>query len=204
MKTLAEKPKANIETLFYENFSNNNAGWEIVNNDTEAAVITENGYEIKNTDLDEWKRYTLFPNMDSKKNIRMRCTLEIIPGLSIGQIGIMWGFNEKHHQLNRFCISTSGSGCTIMHFEKNHRPVFYRFYDPFFSIGNTKEVAFEIREINNYFFFRINKQLVYIGHTSHFADLGSGFGFYVDPGVAASVKKIKIDRAISNKVFSLN
>ena len=190
--------------LFYEDFSNNKANWEITKNEAETSTITENGYELKNTDQDRWHHFSVFPKIGNLKNIRIRCLLEVNELSSLGQIGIIWGFDKTLRRLNRFCISSSGNGCSIMHFERNHRPVFYRFFDPFFSIEKTRKVFFEIRERDNYFFFRINKKLVYIGHISNFADLGEGFGIYLDPGVSATVKKIKITKAILNRAFSLS
>lgn len=206
-------------SLFFDNFSNNNSGWEITNSDSETAIINENGYQLTNHTSERWMRYTLFPKIGDRKNLLIQCELEIDEHSDLGQIGILWGFNESHTRLNRFCISSSGNGCTIMHFNNNHRPVFFRFFDPFFSIDKnsglaigesglkrtgTRKVSFEIRECNNYFFFRINKKLAYIGHVSHFADMGEGVGFYVDPGVSATIKKLKISRLTSSKAFSLN
>ena len=204
MKTITPKLITQNPTLFYENFSNNNANWEITQNDKESAAITTNGYELKNTDEDVWHHFSVFPEIGNTKNIRMRCLLEIDPKSDLGQIGIIWGFDQKMSNLNRLCISTNGTGCSVLHFTKNHCPVFFRFFDPFFSIGKTNKVLFEVREYKNYYFFRINKKLAYVGHVSHFADEGNGFGIYIDPGVSASVKKIKISRTTSNTVFSLN
>jgi hypothetical protein len=64
--------------------------------------------------------------------------------------------------------------------------------------------VFELRESNDYWFFRINKQLVYIAHRIHFASIGAGVGFYLDPGVTISIKKLQISRRGLSKAFSLN
>jgi hypothetical protein len=72
------------------------------------------------------------------------------------------------------------------------------------KIDTSQPVLLEILQREDYWYFRINKKLVYITHQIHMAGLGSGIGFYVDPGVSINVKKLKVSKRGVNKAFSLN
>jgi hypothetical protein len=193
-----------FQVILKDEFIDNRHGWELTNSNTEIAALTDQGYSLENKDIDSWHHFSLFPKVDSLKNLLIQCRIEIDSKAGPGQCGIIWGFDSKLRRLNRFCFSTKGRGCTVMHYEKNHRPVFHRFYDPFFNIDTSKPILLEIRESNDYWFFRINKQLVYIAHQIHFAEKGNGIGFYLDPGVSIRVKKLQVSQKGLSKAFSLN
>lgn len=191
--------------IIKDDFSDNRYGWEIVDSTKEMAHFTTEGYVLANKDLDQWHHFSLYPAAVSLKDILIRCRFEIDSDSGCGQIGLIWGFDSKMTQLNRFCLSAAGRGCSILHFERNHRPVFHRFYDPFIDIGSeNRTVVLEIRESNGYWFFRVNKQLVYVAHEIHFASKGAGVGFYLDPGVKACIKKLWMAKRPLNKAFSLS
>ena len=193
-----------FEMILKDDFIDNRHGWELSNKNSEKAEITENGYQLENKDSDSWHHFSIFPKIESLKNVLIQCRIELNSHEGPGQFGLIWGFDQKLSRLNRFCLSTEGRGCSVLHFEKNHRPVFHRYYDPFFKIDLSMPVVFELRESNDYWFFRINKQLVYMAHQIHFASIGAGVGFYLDPGVAISIKKLQISRRGLSKAFSLN
>ena len=205
MKNQKTADKLNpFDIILKDDFIDNRNGWELSNKDTEKAEIAENGYQLENKDSGNWHHFSIFPKVSSLKNVLIQCRIEIDKHEGPGQFGLIWGFDQKLSRLNRFCFSAEGRGCSIMHFEKNHRPVFHRYYDPFLKIDLNKPVILELRESNDYWFFRVNKQLVYIAHQVHFASLGNGIGFYLDPGVGISVKKLQVSRRGLSKVFSLN
>ena len=202
MKNLSSTP---AEHIIKDDFIDNRYGWEIVDSDKETAMLTCDGYLLNNKDKDRWHHFSLFPDLTSLKGIAIKCKLEIESDSGVGQVGLIWGFDTKMSQLNRFCISAAGKGCSIIHFERNHRPVFHRFYDPFINIGTLSQTAvLEVREANGYWFFRVNQQLVYIAHEIHFAAKGAGIGFYLDPGVRVRIKKLRVARRPSSKAFSSN
>lgn len=198
------KYKSNTAYIIKDNFSDNRYGWEVVDSPTEKAAIARKGYVLENRNTQRWHHFSLFPALASLRDISIRCSMEIAADSGMGQMGLMWGYNEKLHQINRFCLSTSGIGCSVMHFERNHLPVFHRFYDPFVQINTNKPVMLEVREGKGYWYFRMNKQLVYIGHQIHFSNKGSGMGFYLDPGVKIRISTFEVTQRYANKVFSLN
>lgn len=203
-QNLAEQFESSLY-IIKDDFLDNRNGWQLVDSDKETALITPNGYMLVNKDLEHWHHFSLYPELASLKNLHIKCQLEIDADSGLGQIGLIWGFDKNLNRLNRFCMSSAGKGCSVMHFERNHRPVFHRFYDPFVSIGTLASTAvLEIREANGYWFFRVNKQLVYIGHEIHFATKGSGVGFYLDPGVKAVIKKLRVSRRLLSKASSSN
>jgi hypothetical protein len=191
--------------IINDDFTDNRYSWEIVSSTKENAIISSNGYEIENKDKDRWHHFSLFPDIDSLKGIVIKCKLEVDVNSGLGQVGLIWGFDKSMSRLNRFCVSAEGKGSSVIHFEKNHRPVFHRFYDPFVDSGLFfRPAILEIREKNGYWFFRVNKQLVYIAHEVHFANKGVGFGFYVDPGVKVRVKKLRVYKQLASKAVSSN
>jgi len=193
------------EPIIVDDFIDNRNGWEIVDSDKETAQLTPEGYLLNNKDSDRWHHFSLYTGLSSLKDVAIKCKLEIDEASAVGQIGLIWGFDKNFSRLNRFCMSATGKGCSVMHFERNHRPVFHRFYDPFVDLGLLSRTAvLEIRETNGYWFFRVNKQLVYIAHEVHFAAKGAGIGFYLDPGVIVRVKKLRVTRHPISKVFSSN
>jgi len=203
-QNLANTPTP-ADDIINDNFIDNRYGWEIVDSSKETAALTPDGYEIENKDKDRWHHFSLFPEIDSLKGIVIKCKLEVDVNSGLGQVGLIWGFDKSMSRLNRFCVSAEGKGSSVIHFEKNHRPVFHRFYDPFVDSGLFfRPAILEIREVNGYWFFRVNKQLVYIAHEVHFANKGVGFGFYVDPGVKVRVKKLRVYKRLASKVFSSN
>ena len=205
MKNQKTADKLNpFDIILKDDFIDNRNGWELSDKDTEKAEIAENGYKLENKDSGNWHHFSIFPKVSLLKNVLIQCRIEIDKHEGPGQFGLIWGFDQKLSRLNRFCFSAEGRGCSIMHFEKNHRPVFHRYYDPFFKIDLSRPVIIELRESNDYWFFRVNKQLVYIAHQVHFGSLGTGIGFYLDPGVGISVKKLQVSRRGLSKVFSLN
>jgi hypothetical protein len=196
---------ATPDYIMNDDFEDNRYGWEIVSSTRETAIITPKGYQLENKDKDRWHHFSLFPEIDSLKDIVIKCRIEVDVDSGLGQVGIIWGFDKSMTRLNKFCLSAQGKGCSIAHFEKNHRPIFHRFYDPFIDSGLFyRSAVLEIREANGYWFFRVNKQLVYIAHQIHFAHKGVGLGFYLDPGVIARVKKLHVYRRPVNKAFSSN
>ena len=190
--------------IIKDDFIDNRNGWELVESEKETAVFTQKGYLLANKDTDRWHHFSLYPEISSLKNLHIKCQLEVDINSGLGQIGLIWGFDKKSNRLNRFCLSAQGKGCSIMHFERDHRPVFHRFYDPFMDVDLSKPVVMEIREANDYWFFRINKKLVYIGHQTHFAGKGGGVGFYLDPGVVARIKGLRVYKRPISKAFSSN
>ena len=203
MKQIKTHDKESIVVLT-EDFSDNRLGWELTQNQTESASITESGYHLKNSSMSHWHHFSIFPGIASLQNTRIQCRIEIDPNSGPGQMGLIWGFDKKMSRLNRFCLSTEGRGCSVLHFQKNHQPVFHRFYEPFVAINRAKPVVLGIAEKYGYWSFYINKKLVYIGHQIHFSHLGNGIGFYLDPGVSITVQKIRITQKKTNKAFSLN
>lgn len=188
----------------YERFEANLIGWEEVDNKDEYAAIEANGYILKNKDIHHWHHFSLFMLVPEQTGLYMRAIIEVDPESGPGQFGLLWGYNEKVSRLNRFCLSAAGKGTSIVHFERNHRPVFYRYYDHFTSFDTRKPVLLEIREHKGYFCFSVNRRTVYLAHCSHFADLGNGVGFYLDPGVSIRVKKFQVAQLVSpNTTFSL-
>lgn len=202
-QNLAEQFESSLY-IIKDDFLDNRNGWQLVDSDKETAMITPNGYKLVNKDIERWHHFSLYPELVSLKNLHIKCQLEIDADSGLGQIGLIWGFDKNLNRLNRFCMSTAGKGCSVMHFERNHRPVFHRFYDPFMDIDLSKPIVMEIREANDYWFFRINKKLVYIGHQTHFAAKGGGVGFYLDPGVVARIKGLRVSKRPISKAFSSN
>lgn len=194
-----------LQNRLYEDFQANFRGWQEVDNKEEFASIDMDHYILKNRDIDRWHHFSLFPDIPEVTGLYIRTLISIDPESHPGQFGLIWGFDPKMKRLNRFTLTSTGKGASVVHFERNHRPVFHRFYDHYFSVNTEKRILMEIREDSGYFYFTINRRLAYIGHTSHFVNNGYGVGFYLDPGVSIKVKKLQVATIVKpDTVFSLN
>jgi hypothetical protein len=191
-----------FQVILRDDFTDNRHGWEITNSALESAALKEEGYCLENKDRDNWHHFSIVPGLESFKDVLIQCRIEVDPKAGPGQLGLIWGFDQNLRHLNRFCFSSGGRGCTVMHFQRNHRPVFHQFYDPFFQIDLSRPVLMEMRKKNGYWLFRINKERAYIGHQSHFSSLGTGIGFYLDPGVSIRVKTLQVSRLVLSKASS--
>ena len=190
------------QTLLFEKFQNNQNEWEIVDAIDETAYIDEEGYHVSNKNENRWHHFSIHPLISTSKDRIVQCIIELEECNAYGQFGLMWGFDKSLKRVNRFSIPVNGKGSSIVQFEKNHKNIFYGFYEPYVSIDPNQPILFEISRVDRYYFFRVNKQLVYISHIAHFTDMGRGIGFYLEPGIKICVKKLRISNLTKNTISS--
>ena len=96
---------ATPDYIINDDFTDNRYGWEIVSSTKETAIITSKGYQLENKDKNRWHHFSLFPELESLKDIVIKCRIEVDVDSGLGQVGIIWGFDKSMTRLNKFCLS---------------------------------------------------------------------------------------------------
>ena len=192
------------DTLFEDDFSNNVAGWETIEDDDEKARIENKHYFMENKTDCRWMFYHKELQHGFPKNFVINTEIEILDYNGYGQFGLVWGFTKPHHVLNRFVISAEADRFTISRFEKNHNRTFHRYSGAYQkSVPGNQKCFLSLMLLEDYYYFFLHEysRPVYICHRSHLHSEGNRFGFYVEPGIIIWAKNIKIQRIITKPGF---
>jgi len=192
------------EKVVYDSlFVPEQSSWEIVDNESEKTYIENNHYYIENLTQSRWNYYKHKMPDHTGDNWVITSNIEILSKDQFSQFGLVWGFNEKKEYLNRFAISADGNRAVVMCFQKDHNRVFHRFQKTFTKHKNENTFELTICKLNNYFYFLLNRELIYICEKSHFAERGPYFGYYIEPGLkirssSISVNKLVVEEELEN------
>jgi hypothetical protein len=195
-----------IQSVFKETFSSNKRKWEMVQNESETAEINEGNYWMKNKSMSDWNYYKTKSSLKQNQDFILESDIELVEKEdAYGHFGLVWGFDEKLENLNRFTISADGRRALIMHFEKDHNRVFHRFH-----IRNTskyhinKKIRFSLIKLGDYFHFLINKEKIYCAHVSLFCKTGNFIGFYIEPALSIKSDYIELKKMKTKKLMVAN
>jgi len=188
------------EIVFEDNFKNNIANWEINKNLKEQSFIKDGYYWMENKDDHNWHYFKNVSPLKRGENFIIDTDIEIMSPDNIGHIGLVWGFDDKLEQLNRFCISGDGDRLLVTNFERNNLSIFHRYQSWRQKIDTKMPIRLSIIKIDKYFHFLINEKLVYSCNGKHFTDRGPLFGYYIEPGILIRSSKMKITRLITKAV----
>ncbi len=181
-----------------ETFINNKRKWEEIDIESEKAIIKDGYYWMSNTSRNRWNFYKTKTSLRKGQDFIIETIIELEKKEDVyGHFGLVWGFDEDRKYLNRFTLSADGKRALIMHYEKDHHRIFHRFQNrklPKFNMK--KSVRFTIIKLEDYFYFFINKQKIYVAHASAFCANGSFIGYYIEPQLSMKsnffeVKKVK-------------
>lgn len=182
------------DTIFEDDFSNNVAGWEIIEDEDEKACIQKRHYFMENKSKTRWMFYQKELQRGFPKNFVINTEIEILDYKGYGQFGLLWGFSKPHHVLNRFVVSAEADRFTVSRFEKNHHHTFHRFSGAYEkSVPGSQKCFLSVMLLEDYFYFFLHEysRPVYMCHRSHMHSEGNRFGFYVEPGIIIRAKNIK-------------
>jgi hypothetical protein len=204
-------PLANVlheEIVLEDDFNSHHEGWEIIKDEEEQAFIKDSYYWMENTSISRWMFYHKKMPLNLDENFIIKASIELLHNKQgYGQFGLVWGFDKKHSQLNKFVVSSNTSRFTISDFEKDHAFANHRFSgkyekDPF----SKNEQFFSIVKLEDYYYFFLNghSKPVYVTHVSQMGQSGDRFGFYVEPGLMIRCNKISVKRLIVDPNFEHN
>lgn len=183
------------ELLFSEKFTDNTRNWEETDIESEYAAVGNNGYTMENRGDTNWTFYHLPMPLLKEDHFSLQVRLVVKDNGQEGEFGIAWGFGKKPELLNRFALSSDGRRCTVCCFEKNHRRIFHAFHALLRPVKR-KEYQLSITKAGAYYLFRLNGELLYIGHEHHFTWQGNRMGFYVEPGLKIVAKEFVLERLV--------
>jgi len=195
------------DVLFEDDFDNNIAGWEIIENEDEKSFLGKSHYFMENKTDSRWMFYHKELSKPFPKNFIINTEIEVLEHHGYGQFGLIWGFGKPHHILNRFVVSAETNRFTVMRFEKDHNKTFHRFSGSFEKLEPKSNKYFlSVMLLDDYYYFFLHQfgRPVYICHKSHMHSEGNRFGFYVEPGVIIRSDSIKVQRIITKPDFDGN
>ena len=120
--------------------------------------------------------------------------IELLSRNEFGHFGLVWGFDQSREYVNRFTLSADGIRGLVMHFQKDHQRVFHRFQKEYSEAQTDGYVDFGLLKIDTYYYFLLNKQLMYVCEQSHFANQGNYFGYYLEPGLQIRSSYMTVNR----------
>lgn len=195
------------DIIFEDDFSNNVAGWETIEDEDEKAYVQKGHYFMENSSAYRWMFYHKELQKQFPRNFIINTEIELLQFNDYGQFGLIWGFTKPHHILNRFAVSADDERFTVSRFEKDHQRIFHRYsgsYEKTEMSGN--KFFLSLMLLNDYYYFFLHEygRPVYICHRSHLHAEGNRFGFYVEPGIIIRAKNIKVQRLITRNNFDGN
>jgi hypothetical protein len=195
-----------VQSLFKETFVNNKRKWEVVENESETSEIRDGNYWMKNKTISDWNYYKTKSIVKQNQDFILETDIELVEKEdAYGHFGLVWGFDDKVENLNRFTLSADGKRALIMHFEKDHNRVFHRFH-----IRNTskypinKKIRFSLIKLGDYFHFLINKEKIYCAHVSVFSKNGNCMGFYIEPGLSIKSDYFELKKMKTKELLVAN
>lgn len=183
-----------LETVLKESFIDNKKKWEQLDTPSELATIQDGAYQIENRTKSRWNFYKQKFPIRPKEDFMITASFEIGQQSLFGHCGWIWGFNTEFETLNKFTTSVTGSH-VIMHFERNHKKRFHHFYNMKEGPNReTKIIRLSVVKIKAYYYFLSQENIIYVAHESHFSDVGSHFGIYVEPQMNIKVRQLQVKR----------
>ncbi|MFN5335380.1 MAG: hypothetical protein ACK5BV_09355 [Bacteroidota bacterium] len=185
-----------MQQVLQENFLTENNGWEITHKPEERAFIMNRHYWMENLTASRWMYYKKKMPFKKNENWTLQTEIELLSKEEHGHFGLVWGFDQEFDRLNRFTVSADGERGLVMHFQKDHHWVKHRYQKTFSSPLSTKKVHLTILKMEDYFYFLVNRKMMYMCERSNFADMGPYFGYYVEPGLFIRSSQISLERII--------
>lgn len=185
------------QIVFNDLFHPGLSSWEITSKPEEQSYIRNGYYWMENKSDNHWMYYKNKMPLMPSDDFFIDTQLDLLSDRGYGYFGLCWGFDEDKEVLNRFTLSADGERCTVIHFQKDHNRVFHRFQvKTNLQLKNTT-IGLSILKIQNYYYFLLNKKLVYCCDVTRFAQQGPYFGYYVEPGLFIRSPYMTVERLIS-------
>lgn len=178
-----------------ERFAPGTTGWERVQNEDEHTFIEKGHYWMENRSDTRWMYYKYKLPLKRNDDWMLRTEVELMRREGYGHYGLVWGFDEDREHLNRFTVSADGRRCLVMHFQKDHHVVYHR-YQKRLSRPLQGKVELGILKIGSYYYFLLNRELVYVCEASAFAAEGPYAGYYTEPGIFIRSSCFKAERLV--------
>ncbi len=154
---------------------------------------------MENLTESRWNYYKNKMPANIGENWMIETSIELLSRDQYGHFGIVWGFDDDREHLNRFTISADGERGVVMHFQKDHHRVYHRYQKNFSDLSTSYPVNLAVLKLDNYFYFLVERQLMYICEQSHMANEGNGFGYYIEPGLFIRSSYMTVNRLTLNE-----
>jgi hypothetical protein len=185
-----------LQPALQEHFLTEHNGWEITQKADERAFILHQHYWMENMTETRWMYYKKKMPFKANENWLLQTEIELLSRDEHRHFGLVWGFDEEFDRLNRFTVSADGERGLVMQFQKDHQWVKHRFQKLFTPTLYLGKVHLSILKLEDYFYFLVNKKLMYMCERSNFSSTGSYFGYYVESGLFIRSPYIGLDRII--------
>ena len=176
--------------------------WEITQKPEEQSFIDQGYYWMENRSYRRWMYYSYKLPLKPGEDWVLHTQMELLSSDGLGHYGLVWGYGKDLYNLNRFTVSADGERCVVMHFNKDHYVVHHRFHKRMDKPFDTEKITLTIMKIRNYYYFMLNKEILYISESSVFAADGPYAGYYVEPGLFVRSPCFKAERLITKNVVA--
>lgn len=180
--------------IINESFGANINTWEIVDTQDEEAYIKDHYYWMHNRTDAQWNYYKIKSSIEKHNSWLMYTEIQLLSMDEFGHYGLVWGFDQHREHLNRFTVSADRERALLLHFEKDHRRIFYRHQHNFKTDKTRSVISLMIVKAGDYLHFYIDDILIYISHQQHFANEGPYFGYYIEPGLFIRSNRFELYR----------
>ena len=177
------------ETIFADNFSNNNIGWVTgISPDNCYISKIENGVmEITSRCKGIYPSYWMTRVIDQTRNFEIETDLLFVQGESDNGISLVWGKDDNYNRFN-FEISNNGY-YKIFQFNGNYTNL--KDWTASDLVKKTDWNKVTIRKIDSRYYFYLNEKLIY---TSDFYPFfGNQIGFQDNQNTTMRVDNLKVD-----------
>lgn len=176
--------------FFQDNFTDNQMKWEETESPEEYAKIQAGAYHLVNRSESQWHYYEKNCILLRGQRWKIEASFKCNSSNTSNQFGLLWGFDKHHDVLNRFSLAADGKAISIVCFERNHHRIYHRFYSNDVKISTKTFFKMAVIRNNDYFYFKINDQTLYVCHAVHFLNFGNRFGFYVEPDLSIQCNQV--------------
>ena len=172
-------------------------GWQLTQTNHADARLQASGYKLENKTDNHWQYYHLPFPLSKNENFLISCKFSILEANKNSQFGIVWGFDEAAEQLNRFTISLNSAYFKLAHFNRKNFIAIHQFRGKHKRCIEQQGInELHMLNINGHYFFYINDESnpVYQCSALQFPLQGNRVGFFIEPSMQVSVKRLFISK----------
>ena len=156
---------------------------------------------MKNTGLKHWICVIEESILKNCKEWQINTEIELVSTASVGYYGIAWGLKKNIKTINCFCLAVDGQQCIMTSFSESMYLANYR-NQVLIETPLKGKIMFSILKTLDYYFFFLNKILLYVCSSQVFKNEGSFIGFYIDPQIFIRSAHLEVEQLVTTKAVA--
>lgn len=160
------------------------------------------GYQwMKNAGFKHWVCLIKESILKNCKEWQINTEIELVSTAGVGYYGLAWGLKKNIKTINCFCLSADGRQCIMSSFSES----MYLFSNRNQMVMETPlkgKIIFSILKTLDYYFFFLNKILVYVCSSQVFKNEGTFIGYYMDPHLFIRSPQLEVEQLVTRKAVA--